>query len=126
MGWEGDSLVIRFCNSKTDQKGEKKRDPRHIYPNSLMPEICPILGLALFWICFPFDTAKEKGKLFEGNDQYERFSKIMGKQWDSPEVSEQLLTLGLEKRDLGTHSFRKGAATYIKMTNANRLQAYTT
>jgi hypothetical protein len=30
---------------KNDQSGERPRDPRHIYANPLMPEVCPILSL---------------------------------------------------------------------------------
>lgn len=45
MEWKNNSLRIFFSQMKNDQFGEKPRDPRHIYANPLMPEICPILSL---------------------------------------------------------------------------------
>ena len=47
MEWKEDSLQIFFSQMKNDQMAEKPRDPRHVYANPLMPEICPILALAI-------------------------------------------------------------------------------
>jgi hypothetical protein len=44
MNWGEDSLCIYFSHSKADQLGERPKDPRHVYPNPEMPEICPILA----------------------------------------------------------------------------------
>ena len=48
MGWREDALQIKFAHQKNDQLGEKKRDPRSIYSNPIMPKVCPILALALY------------------------------------------------------------------------------
>lgn len=45
MTWREDALGVYFSHMKNDQSGERPRDPRHIYANPLMPEICPITSL---------------------------------------------------------------------------------
>jgi hypothetical protein len=45
MEWGEDALSIYFAHMKNDQTGSRPRDPRHLYANPLMPEICPILAL---------------------------------------------------------------------------------
>jgi hypothetical protein len=72
MCWRGDALAIYFAHAKNDQDGEGNRDPRHIYANPLNPAICPILSLGIYWLCFPF--MRGDNKLFEGSNQYDRFS----------------------------------------------------
>ena len=52
LEWQGDALRIYFAHMKNDQSGERPRDPRHVYANPLHPEVCPILSLALYWLCF--------------------------------------------------------------------------
>ena len=66
--WKEDSLQIFFSQMKNDQMAEKPRDPRHVYANPLMPEICPILALAIFWLCFGFVDGETQ--LFPGSNQY--------------------------------------------------------
>jgi hypothetical protein len=43
--WEEDALKIYFAHMKNDQGGDQPRDPRHVYANPKMPEICPITAL---------------------------------------------------------------------------------
>ena len=45
MEWTEDALAIYFAHMKNDQCGERPRDPRHVYANPLMPEVCPVLCL---------------------------------------------------------------------------------
>jgi hypothetical protein len=71
MRWNDDSLCIYFAHSKTDQLGERPRDPRHIYSNPLNPTICPILSLGLYFISASFDP--NSSALFPGSNQYERY-----------------------------------------------------
>ena len=108
--WVEDALCIYFTHTKTDQFGDRPKDPRHIYPNPDKPEICPVLSLGLFWLTFSIDP--NCTKLFAGNNQYERFRKALGRIARLSEVAEYLETLGLEANDLGSHSMRKGSATF--------------
>jgi len=39
MCWNEDHLQIFFAHSKTDQSGDKPRDPRRVYANPVHPEI---------------------------------------------------------------------------------------
>ena len=42
MEWRGDAMCIYFAHMKNDQLGDRPRDPRHIYANPIIPEVCPI------------------------------------------------------------------------------------
>ena len=50
MEWKRDSLGVFFAQMKNDQGGERPKDARHVYPNPLMPEICPLLSLGIYWL----------------------------------------------------------------------------
>lgn len=45
LEWGEDAMRVYFAHMKNDQTGSRPRDPRHIYANPLIPEICPILAL---------------------------------------------------------------------------------
>jgi hypothetical protein len=45
-----DALAIYFAQTKMDQEGSKSKDPRHVYANPEMPEICPVLSLGIFFL----------------------------------------------------------------------------
>ena len=72
MEWNGDALQIYFAHSKTDQTGREALHPRHIFANPLHPQICPIVGLAVFLLCYPRSENSKDLKLFQGSDQYQR------------------------------------------------------
>jgi len=95
---------------KNDQTGERPRDPCHIYANPSMPEICPILALRIYWLCFQFDN--DGLKLFPGNNQYERFRKAFQRFRDLDNIESEFIRSGIDKDDIGTHSMRKGSSTY--------------
>jgi hypothetical protein len=109
--WIEDSLCIYFAHQKCDQAGERPKDPRHIYANPIMPEICPVLSLGIYLLCFPPANADQK-PLFPGSSQYDHYRKVFTKFLDIPKVTEELVSRGLQKEDLGTHSKRKGSSTY--------------
>ncbi|KAF0683756.1 hypothetical protein As57867_024137, partial [Aphanomyces stellatus] len=88
--------------SKTDQTGSKRRDPRHVYANPARPAVCVVLALAIYLACHP---SMSPGPLFPGANQKNRFSKGLR--------SMALGTLGETAAEIGTHSIRKGAATYV-------------
>jgi hypothetical protein len=104
-----DSLEIHFAHHKGDQMGTQAAYPRHLYSNPLHPCVCPIFALALYLMTFntiPFLT----GRLFPGKNQFKRFSDIMQAVLKAHEA--EVRRYGHEVKDLGTHSIRKGAATY--------------
>jgi hypothetical protein len=108
MEWKEDALRIYFAHMKNDQCGERPRDPRHIYANPVLPEVCPILALGIYWSCFSFDT----DSLFPGNNQYERFRKQLQVLFSKENVKDELNRRGIDSDDIGTHSIRKGSSTF--------------
>ena len=110
LEWNEDSLCVYFAHMKNDPTGERPRDPRHVYANPLMPEICPILSLGLYWLTYSFTIGNSS--LYPGNNQYDRFRKILQRSSGIASVSEELNRRSIDPKDLGTHSMRKGAATY--------------
>ena len=106
LEWRNDALVIFFSRQKTDQAGDKSKYPRHVYANPLMPEICPILALGVYWLSFGI----EDGDLFSGRNQYDRFCKGLKQVIDIN--SEEFSLLGISVSNIGAHSCRKGSATY--------------
>ena len=108
--WREDALCIYFAHMKNDQSGERPRDPRHVYANPLIPEICPILALGLLWITFEFENSGNS--LFPGSNQYDRFRKLFQRAGKLEEIKNELIRRSMAPSDLGTHSMRKGAATY--------------
>lgn len=109
MSWSGDALCVLFANMKNDQLGERPKDPRHIYANPLMPAVCPILSLGVYLLCF--SLTETSLALFPGSSQYARFGNRLNRLF-SNQAAELLSCAGLCSADLGTHSIRKGAATY--------------
>jgi hypothetical protein len=110
LKWKNDSMLVYFSHMKNDQLGDKPRDPRHIYANPILPDICPVLSLGIYLLCFP--SSLSKTKLFDGKDQYDRFRKIMGRTFENKECIAELSRRGIYSEDIGTHSIRKGAATF--------------
>ncbi|EGZ23676.1 hypothetical protein PHYSODRAFT_481341, partial [Phytophthora sojae] len=100
---------IYFAHMKNNQGGERPRDPRHIYANPLQPSICPIVALGLYWTVSNFDGSD---LLFPGNNQYERFRKCWLQLLSQDDVATELKRQGLDANELGTHSMRKGSATF--------------
>jgi hypothetical protein len=62
------------------------------------------------WATYGVDEAD--GFLFPGSNQYDRFRKILGRVLAIPDIAEELEQRGIDPTDFGTHSMRKGAATY--------------
>jgi len=61
LEWCEDSLVVYFAKQKNDQLG-KKVGGKHIYCNPFLRHICPVLSLAIYWVCNP--RPEKDGKLF--------------------------------------------------------------
>lgn len=75
-----------------------------------MLEICPILSLGIYWACFGFDS--QETKLFPGANQYDRFRKLLHHFVRNDGVLTELERRGVVAENLGTHSMRKGSATF--------------
>lgn len=99
---ENDAIGCVFYKSKTDQAGDKRRDPKHLYANPNEPTACVFLALAIYLACNPQHGVSA---LFPGSNQRDRFSKSLARLANECQD-------GLSK-NVGTHSIRKGAATYV-------------
>ena len=110
MDWGEDSLCIYFAHMKNDQLGERPRDPRHVFANPLIPEICPILAIGLHWLCYKFTP--DDIHLLPGSNQYERYRKILRRMSNIESISAELKRMGIKFDQFGTHSMRKGSATF--------------
>ena len=112
MSWMDDCLAVLFTHQKNDQDGERPRDPRRIYANPVMPEICPILSLGMYFLVY--NPTNMQVRLFSGNNQYERFRARFNRCIrEDQEVIQAMLEAGQTAENLGTHSFRKGGTTYV-------------
>ena len=108
LEWLEDALGVYLVHMKNDQAGDRKRDPRHIYANPVIPVICPILSLGIYLLCFPIQASAVH--LFPGGNQEDRYSKVLRRMLQNNQAS--LNALFTDDLDIGTHSVRKGAATY--------------
>ena len=105
---EDDAIGCIFYKSKTDQCGTKRRDPKHVYANPGKPEVCAFLALAIYLVCNP---QRSSNALFPGPNQRDRFSKSLSRLTND-------LVSG-RPGDIGTHSIRKGAATFAIAGNTS-------
>ena len=108
MDWDNDALVIRFGRTKTDTEGKHADYARHVYANPLYPEICPILALAIFWASYELSD----DYLFPGANQKERYIRSFNHFLRTNH--QDLLGKGVNTENVGTHSIRKGAVTYVQ------------
>ena len=122
LRWDEDSLAIYFAHQKNDQAGSKPRDPRHVYANPIMPAICPILSLGIYFLCFPDIFSHQY--LFQGSQQYARYRQILTKLVQEGCGARELADRGMADIDLGTHSFRKGAATFASSGTTDAPSAF--
>ena len=110
MTWSGDALQITLPTHKGDQEGNHSY-PRHVYANPSVPELCPILSLAVFVFCSSFCRTGARMMLFSEINNEGRFSKWLNKVCSSR--ADKLRELGLVITMIGIHSFRKGIVTYL-------------
>jgi hypothetical protein len=87
---------------KNDQQGNR-RDPRHVYANPLMPQVCPIFWLAIYVATLGFDASE---MVFPGGKQYDRYTKILKRTMTADPVKTALDDIGLSAADFGSHSAR--------------------
>ncbi|KAL7575923.1 hypothetical protein ACA910_000722 [Epithemia clementina (nom. ined.)] len=106
-----DSFEIFFGHSKTDQLGNNAKYPRHLFANGKDPLVCPVLALSLYFSCCFNTSQTTESSLFPGNLQHNHFKELLN--WILVEQRDELTTLGYQAGDIGTHSIRKGATTFI-------------
>jgi len=94
-----DSVGCIMHKSKTNQEGNGPKDPRHIYANPMNPATCWITALGIYLACRPTQPA---GPLFSGAQQKARFGTAL----------RQLVNEKTGLNHYGTHSIRKGVATF--------------
>lgn len=110
LDWDGDSLTVMFNVMKTDQEGARKY-ARHVFSNPLKPEIDVLLALGVYLMTK--ETVEEETKLFPGGTQYQHFSKVLQSMFHvNREKFSRWMKEGEDANFIGTHSFRKGSATY--------------
>lgn len=115
IGWLGDCVTVLYERGKTNQDGMNKV-PWHIYANPKDPLICSVLAIGLK-LCTETDTFDGRiFKVFPSSTSDNSFSlwirKTADKLAEDPEI---LLSVPADR--IGTHSLRKGAATYVKGLN---------
>jgi hypothetical protein len=108
--WKDDALVIIFAKHKGDQEGDSAL-PKHVYANPTRPSCCPILALALYE--FTLGYREKIGLMFQAKATAteSRFGKWLLS--ICKEYSAQLQQFGIEIKDIGTHSFRKGVSSFV-------------
>ena len=111
IAWQDDALQIYFAHMKNDQTGSRKRDPRHLYANPVNPIVCPLLALSTYLSVFSITGAKYS-KLFPGENQYKRFTSYLEKILEKYKMEIER-DFGVDIKHIGSHSIRKGAATYV-------------
>ena len=109
MRWDNDTLKVFFPRHKSDQVGLNKDEARHVYSNPLTPAVCPLRALACYCMIFP-KVLIDNHFLFPGSDQKTRFNRIFHAVLDRNTAIYE--ASGIDVSELGSHSIRKGAATY--------------
>ncbi|CAM9390413.1 unnamed protein product, partial [Ectocarpus fasciculatus] len=109
MEFSEDALLVEEQCHKGDQVGENKFQ-KHVYSNPLNPSVCPILSLAVMIFGFE-NSVRGDQKLFTGSDSKGRFGRNMRETVLNLSDAE-VVSLGCDRGDIGTHSCRKGAGTF--------------
>ena len=109
ISFQDDSLVFEFEKCKTRQTGDPF-GPWHVYSNPEKPWLCPVLALARYLFCYP-EVLRGDVPLFEGTNQYARYSAGMLKFYK--EHQDDLRSMGIDYKSLGSHSARKGVGTMV-------------
>jgi len=111
IGWEGDAMTIIFPKHKGDQEGEHCA-PKHVYANPQNPAICPILAFAVYIWTIGFRRDGAKRTVFgDTKNTEDRFSAWLRKMLGN--TAEDLVHMGIVILEIGTHSFRKGIASFL-------------
>ena len=109
LSWENDALLVSTPKHKGDQKGDNCY-PKHVHADPDNPYICPILSMAIHFFSCGWRRDGSKHLLFQGTANEGRVSKWL---WElDKNYKNSLEILGVLSFGVGTHSFRKGVATF--------------
>jgi hypothetical protein len=108
--WLMDALKIEFGKTKANQEGDR-HEFRLVFANPHKPLVCPVLALSLYVSTISKELVPSD-KLFLGSAS-DSFLKALQEALDQPMVLQAMRLHGLKKLDIGAHSIRKGAATYL-------------
>jgi hypothetical protein len=112
ISWDGDSFVIVFPSHKGDKEGARSL-PKHVYAKTEQPSICPILSFAIYVFTRGYDREGSKTRVFHKESE-SRFSMWLANLCEANK--ESLRNQGVDTSMIGTHSFRKGIATFLSGT----------
>ena len=113
IDWENDSMTIMFGNTKADIEGESTGEKKRLYANPFLPEICVILGLAIYTWC-KYRSSDGLIHLFDGGDQNKRYYRHMIRALKDIPAH---IDMGCKRGDIGTHSSRK----FAESTSVNKI-----
>jgi hypothetical protein len=106
-----DAFEVNFGHMKNDQSGADAKYSCHVYANFANPVICPVLAMGLYFTCCFNTTQTMDGPLFPGKDQHQRYSAMLHRLLH--QHRDKVKAFGFDPEDLGTHSIRKGAISYL-------------
>jgi hypothetical protein len=109
LNWREDALVVTFPKHKADQTGDSIGKEKHVYANPYTPQICPMTSFAVFFFCQHPTSTKP---VFAG-DSVNRFGHMLRSLLVDPILIPQNVDLGALRHELGSHSNRKGSATFL-------------
>jgi hypothetical protein len=107
-----DAFSVHFAHSKTDQTGLESRYAHNISANAKEPKLCVVTYLAFYFTAyFNINHIHESSLLFPGANQEQRFAKNLYAVLAEHEAG--VNAMGYELNQIGSHSIRKVAATYL-------------
>lgn len=95
---------------KGDQEGNNCY-PKHVFAYTTNPTICPVLSMAVLIFSSGWRRDGARHMLFCGSATESRFGKWLREVLANSTAT--LQTLGNVSFEIGTHSFRKGVATFV-------------
>jgi hypothetical protein len=115
MSWNiFDAMGVNFRHTKTQQMGEAKRQKRNLYSNPF-EECIDFTFLLGLYLATNFSSSQARGKkLFPGSSksQSARVSALLRKVLKEHEA--EVISMGYDSvNDIGLHSIRKGASSYL-------------
>jgi hypothetical protein len=106
-------LMYNHVSWENDSKEGRNALPKHVYVNTAEPSICPILSFAVYIFTRGYEREGSKMTIFAG-DAESRFSKWLSNLCTANK--DLLQNQGVEISMIGTHSFRKGIASFLSGT----------
>jgi len=109
LNWIRDCFGVFFAKSECDQEGDHSKDRKHVYANPFSPEICPLLSIAMYFLC----NQEIGNTLFPGGSQNTRFTCMLRDVLRTTAGKQTSQRFGCRSDDFGVHSLRKGSSTYV-------------